>query len=125
MQTAEQSTRREIVNDLVARRTWRLANGLEALVDEVAHFQGGALVELSLRAAGDPGNAALRAGVLRNFGVAIAALVSSAPLANHAGEASLDRPGEAVRRGTSPTGSVGIAGESSLAQTRSVRGRDR
>ena len=125
MQTVERSTRREIVNDLVARRTWRLARGLEALVDGVARIQGGALVELSLRAAGDPGNAALRAGVLRNFGVAIAALVSSAPPASRAGEASLDRPGEAVRRGTSPMESVGIAGESSLARTRSARGRVR
>ena len=125
MQTAEQSTRREIVNDLVARRTWRLANGLEALVDEVAHFQGGALVELSLQAAGDPGNAALRAGVLRNFGVAIAALVSSALLAIRAGGARLVRAGEAVRCGTSPMENVGIAGESSLARTRSARGRVR
>ena len=125
MQTVERSTRREIVNDLVARRTWRLARGLIALVDEVAHFQGGALVELSLRAAGDPGSAALRAGVLRNFGVAIAALVSSAQLAIRVGEASLALPGEAVQCGTSPMENAGIVGESSLAQTRSARGRVR
>ena len=125
MQTAEQSTRREIVNDLVTRRTWRLANGLEALVDEVAHFQGGALVELSLRAAGDPGNAALRAGVLRNFGVAIAALVSSALLAMHAGEARRDQAEDVVRCETSQMGNAGIAGVSSLAQIQSARGRAR
>ena len=125
MRTAEQNTRREIVNDLATRKIWQLASGLAAPVDEVAHFQGGALVELSLRAAGDPGNAALRAGVLRNFGVAIAALVSSALLAIHAGEARLVRAGEAVRCGTSPMENVGIAGESSPARTRSVRGRVR
>ena len=125
VQTVERNTRHEIVNVLVTRRIWRHARGLVALVDEVAHFQGGALVGLSLRAAGDPGNAALRAGVLRNFGVAIAAPVSSARLAILAGGASRVRPGEAVRCETSPTENVGIAGENSLARTRSARGRVR
>ena len=125
MQTAEQSTRREIVNDLATRKIWQLASGLAAPVDEVAHFQGGALVELSLRAAGGPSSAALRAGALRNFGAVIAALVSSALLAIHAGEARLDQADVAVRCETSLMGSVGIAGENSLARIRNVRGRDR
>ena len=125
MRTAEQNTRREIVNDLATRKIWQLANGLAAPVDEVAHFQGGALVELSLRAAGGPGSAALRAGVLRNFGAATAALASSVPLAMHAGEARRGQAGEAVRCETSPMGSVGIVGENSLARIRNVRGRDR
>ena len=125
MRTVEQNTRREIVNDLATRRTWQHASGLVAQVDEVAHIQGGALVEPSLRAAGGPGSAALRAGVLRNFGAVTAALVSSALLAIHAGEARLDQADVAVRCETSPMGSVGIAGENSLARIRNVRGHDR